>query len=1629
MGFKGAIMENYVVFTERYETEAQKYNYLTAAKRFKAEVESHDKFEPAAQNRFGVPGNFFKRRSSHYRSLYCYKDLEVEGKKIRCIVALRFFIRSDEDYAKFYSTKTSEKDRERIANVKEINWEKYKEEIKEIFENRKPVEIPLPILTEAEQQYIHREGGITQKIFEVSIMESKTWVEEISNPQFKDHYKVAETLSKSIENAYNDTRYGFFEFSYGDQGKRILCYVTSDQEHWYLLKIGTAEQIQEYKDTILKNINTDQNDLVPLLDNISRRAYPYTMLEGDKDFWREMEMEQNSNFILSSEELNIVSNPIKFPLFLTGRAGSGKSTMLQYLFAEYLLRYLKNEGVKPPVYLSYSSNLIENAQKLATNLFTKNHVYTKELQECKKNFEDDLKPKFDNVFYVFHDLVKKCIEEHYPDVVGKKFNKSHYVSYAKFRSLWDRKFGRNKEARSLYGAAISWHVIRTYIKGWSAEDYLEPEGYQYIGSENKSVTDETFAKIYKNVWEEWYQPLQKDQQWWDDQDLIRYCLNPKEDQSESCVDERFSAIFCDEAQDFTQIEIDFILRLSSFSHRRIFDANTIYQLPFIFAGDEFQTLNPTGFSWNSLRSYFTKQLIYQTYMPNRVGAPEPITLQQNYRSAASIVRVANRLQLLRQTRCSDDKNYTPQIPYKVESKQDAVYCLAPTSPLVWDKLKTMGVVLIIPTTDGQSVKEYVQDSKISDMIDFYDDTTAKDITILNPTQAKGLEYPNVAIYGFDELPDIEIHNLNAWYANDAKKQEKNEAHEIELKYALSNAYVSATRAQCKLFILTEYNEKSFWTFAFSSEDPKLQNLISETTDLMKKRVKPDIEPSTLGYVIKGDLDAVTGENILNIEDIAPSVEKRALELQDPDLMRQAAARYREQNKEKKSIHCEAVAYRFDSQYQKAAEYFEKVAEYEEACEDYWKAGNEEPSLIPSVLNSICKLKLNSNNYKIRYADHTVRNISIDEFKLDLYELKEKLELDPDKRDQIIATNIMWSKVLGFILDHVKQPQPSQIKAIQITIDLVQALLAYDLEIPLLKLAKIVYNAKAVNDAIKLWEQVGKDLPKEYYKAKSYTLSYPENLTYIEQAGETNWQERIIDLYHNNLEASKHIDNKYKKIVAKVLLNKGEPQDCKSGLLFLLNHTDNLTESRRYIEQAKDRDLEFPMECINGILELRWGDISKVEFDKGIYASKDLNDLLATLIKIKGVRSKHFIDKFNDWVFEQKKPLREFLEQEFKNYKRQRWNWILFIEIGVILEKRGIFISAQRFYDWAINNTDDTDLQKELAIRWIVCKERQAKKDDNSEYWQEASDKRREYGVASDYEIPQEFKFTHWNELVQEVLLYSAAKAEKPKQTKLDSRVTNNRNNRKENDNKEKQPIFRIEVLDDKKSEKSSDNKKIDDYNANLSQLDDFINNAYKSKHKIRRDINSLKDRLKAELLPRIKENFEPKTIEPTIQSKFLYNKDKVIVINVDAPKLSLDEEKFKVFDKVKFNAWKESNESKKTEASSKDNGASSKAHEELKVQDVPSKKKLEEYKKDGYKFRFNPNKAELSISYEDDEEDLHTKIKDHEFPASGDFTLDGERLIKTESKEETPFRIKFKQYSIIVTHIPSKEEVKFKFER
>ena len=308
-----------------------------------------------------------------------------------------------------------------------------------------------------------------------------------------------------------------------------------------------------------------------------RRAYLDVILADAKQ-WFEIEKDAEGNLALSPEEQQVLDSVRAgtggFPLFINGRAGSGKSTILQYLFADYVMKYIEDLDAerlpiqrrgrasprwpeRGPVYFTCSKDLLQRAQATVEQILLsgarfwhkseRQHLFDRQRSEIHRAF-CELRPY----------LLSLVTPEN-----AARFEEKNYVSYPRFRRLWWDKFGLLARAQRNHGAALSWHVIRTHIKGATADDVVDPDEFEQLDKKQRSVSKETFERIYSDVWDRWYHRKCEGEMLWDDQDLARHLLES------GCARPVFHAIFADEAQDFTSVELNLMLSLSVLDRKSV----------------------------------------------------------------------------------------------------------------------------------------------------------------------------------------------------------------------------------------------------------------------------------------------------------------------------------------------------------------------------------------------------------------------------------------------------------------------------------------------------------------------------------------------------------------------------------------------------------------------------------------------------------------------------------------------------------------------------------------------------------------------------------------------------------------------------------------------------------------------------------------------------------------------------------------------------------------------------------------------------------------------------------------------------------------------------------------------------
>ena len=966
-------------------------------------------------------------------------------------------------------------------------------------------------------------------------------------------------------------------------------------------------------------------------------------------------------------------------------------------------------------------------------------------------FKEDISPLMDDMFFVFNDLLRLCIDNNSSGESFTLFPTDKYISFPKFNAEWSKKFGKIRDAAKKYGPTISWHVIRTYIKGWNSNKIMTPEEYANIGEKNQTVSLETFKLIYEEVWQKWYSQMEGE---WNDQDIVRFCLE------HNLVDDRYSAVFCDESQDFTRIEIDFILKLSSFSNRSLQHVNEITKLPFVFAGDEFQTLNPTGFSWASLSSYFTESLCKSTGL-EQIPIPDPIELSENFRSTRQVVKLANRVQLLRASRFGEYSK--PQTPHFSEDG-NSVYCVSPANKFIFDKLKEKHVILIVPAADGESVEEYISKTPLKGQIEF-ENGVPQDITILNPTQAKGLEYPNVAIYGFncdEQNSQLRLANLLEWFSNPTDDT----ISDIELKYQVSNAYVAVTRAGSNLYILDDFNDSSFWAFAFNHDDPEMEGHIKQLQEQMFSRLSNSQQEHwmsgedtmngedlsnderlkrNLGWIdnMPEGID-ITDENLsyLKSEEHRNDLENRAEALHDPKLMRQAACFHKSTGSKKDEARCKAKAFNFEEDYLQAAKWFELAEDYDSAIENYWIQLN--LHLDKSIISQIAKLSDHSQNVKVRLcvmcANPSVRNL-----KLAIDDTLKALEASKTEHAAIGA----WQFVLNYMLQKIQPKKNDGTRDIPVISEKRHQLSEYDIDLDVSKLASLAFHIGSHGHAIDLWEEMDKtNRPAEYFHAKLRTLKYPATIEYYEGTGDKDWKEQLIQEYRKKPNIKLEVTQK--SVIASVIKSNGTRDEFLKILPFILRaaHTKELSLSE--LNDSDKFECELNKAVLNALIEVRYTDLSDWKRPKDKFVSPEAASLFDAIETIKRMRE----DDFRDYLDRALKGMKVIdFGKRYNAFSRKATSKLVFLELGKVFESRDTFIDCIRYYEWAMNQSDDESFKRAIGIRWIVCKERQAKyeKDDSSKkavYTKEALDRRKDLGISYDEKLPETSVLTYadWEEL-------------------------------------------------------------------------------------------------------------------------------------------------------------------------------------------------------------------------------------------------------------------------------------------
>ena len=731
----------------------------------------------------GSPG-IYKHNYSYWREIFrVYDGMPV-------LVLLDVMSRSNREYEELLYVKDSKA----LARIRSL--EPTEDELRAWLEEQRPAEVRLEPAADAFYELwlspLDWDDAFGQDYW---LFETLPWIERTSQPEFDSHAgAIAELIVQELTEPRGQLVPGCGDVRLAHGRECAVLYTTSTDGNLLLMDVFLVRtpSLDEARDVVVKQWSESfctRCKATEDLRMVAWRAYPVSVIDS-MDAWRKVRDNADSNLALSAEEEALVAEATRpasddggLPMFIDGRAGSGKSTMLWHLFARQCDSWLRDADGVPgiPLYVTYSPALLERAREGIGALLRSHYSY------LKRQFDEDAARRIDGCFTT----LSAYLGSHLLPDAAASFDADRRVDYREFV----RRFRSSFKNQAAVGVSpeTAWFIIRSLIKGRNDEEYLDPDTYQELARKDRSVSLEDFRTTYEKVWTRWYEPLCREEGLWDDQDLARQVLR----QSESGhigVERRAAALFCDEAQDFTRVELAVLLASTVYACYSL-DPYRVASLPFVFAGDPSQTLNPSGFRWGSLTSAFYLDLSQGLGISGSLSqGRSEITLHRNYRSARPLVELANSIQLVR-LHLLGPKTLTPQESWRAfesESPRPLAFCI--DEDLTHDDVAafTEDTIIIVPCEEGAERDWAAGDEALARLVTGVEGEAPPNV--MSASAAKGLEFEQVVLYKFgQEFCDRGF---------DLEPVEDEGVHDdLAREYFFNKLYVAASRARSQLYVV------------------------------------------------------------------------------------------------------------------------------------------------------------------------------------------------------------------------------------------------------------------------------------------------------------------------------------------------------------------------------------------------------------------------------------------------------------------------------------------------------------------------------------------------------------------------------------------------------------------------------------------------------------------------------------------------------------------------------------------------------------------------------------------------------------------------------------------------------------
>lgn len=472
------------------------------------------------------------------------------------------------------------------------------------------------------------------------------------------------------------------------------------------------------------------------------------------------------------------------------------------------------------------------------------------------------------------------------------------------------------------------------------------------------------------------------QGYWDKITIIRYITD------NVVLNKKYEVIFCDEAQDFSRVELRFILYISEYMQ---YDLSNAPGVPIVFAGDALQTVRPTGFRYSEVTDMLYEELKEIAGFDLKTNSMS-YNPTYNYRSSQQIVNIANAVQYFRKNKFKDSIE-SPQRAKMSEDSEDSCLNVFLSYEDVIDEVslakKLQYKSFIIPVNIDEK-EDYVKK---------YPFLQQFESTIKTSIEAKGIDYKEVVLYGFGEyfIEHYGDYNININYTENSDS--------YNVRFFFNKLYVAATRARLELVIIDSSESKSnFWKLLI---DDYAKSDWAKESEIAQYKIK-----DTICYGA-GQISDIKNSSPETALENARKDKEQALLDNNTGLLRVAANQFLKMGYKKEYYLCLALKNRIEENWKEAVTYFLKkevgTEGLEEAAKTYWEGQLLEP------LQNMSGLKGEEHATRLLVAELFTKNTLTPHENRSLYEHRSTLNRllkSITWRDKVISKLIYLTEQLN-----------------------------------------------------------------------------------------------------------------------------------------------------------------------------------------------------------------------------------------------------------------------------------------------------------------------------------------------------------------------------------------------------------------------------------------------------------------------------------------------------------------------------------------------------------------------------------------------------------------------------------------